>query len=1097
MKNYLLSVLLIVFTFISGSAYAQTTIKGTVTDSANGEAIPGVNVVIVELQRGASSNAFGEYELRDIPEGTYTLTATLIGYKTFESQLVVSGAQQVFNVALEQDILRLDDVVVTAFGIEREERALGYGVSSVGSEDIQNRNDVEISRALTGQLPGVSVQATGGVTGSGTEIVIRGFTTLTGSNDPLIIVDGVQFEGSANTTSDFIDGGGLTTTPSRLLDIDPKNIEDVTVLKGLSATVLYGEKGRNGVILVTTKSGSFSKTGGQGFQITLDQSVYATQVSSRPTYQDTYGNGFDQNFGWFFSNWGPKFDTNDPTLFGSNFRGFDNDGTVLISHPLWNFAGNRAAFPEFEDAVYRYEAYPDPIEAFFQTGLASNTNLNISGGFEDLRLNVSYSRNAEEGFTPNNTLERNAFSIGANYKISDKFTAQTTFNMSLTDMETPPLAAGYGSGTYGTTSVFGDLMYTPRSIDLSIPYENPINGANAYYRSNGGIPHPFWTVNNAKTTNYTQRFYGKTEFQYEVNENVNLVYRLGYDTFGESQDYLQNRGAGSGVPSYLDNGFYQTIDVQSENWDTNINAIFRFQPVETISIDGTIGAQYVSQRRERQGLESTDMIINGFFKHTNFTSQNAVNSFTGASFQQLIERNTAGVFSEVTIGYDDVVYLNLAGRNDWFSTLEKDNRSIFYPSANLSVILSDLFDITNKTLSYLKVYVGVGSSAGSPSPYSTRNVLASNARAFITGGSVVTTNATSSFLGNPNLKPELHSEYEVGSDIRLYNGRLALNASAYTKSVTNLITSSPLDPSTGFTSTLVNIGNIENRGLELTLRATPMNGPLKWNISANYVATRSEVKELSDQLDRIAVGGFTDQGNYAIVGEPFLVMYGYKILRVTEELKDNDTRFADAAVGTPIVDTQGNYIEAPDLGIIGDPTPDWNLSLSNSFRYKGATLSFQIDYQQGGDMFSTWISSLMARGLTKDTDVVDRNNTFILPNAVKQDGTPNDIQISPSDVFFNNFGFGPAELNVYDMTHIRLSNVSLAYSIPVDMVSKTPFKNITITLSGDNLFMKAFNVPKYSGFDPNVNSVGGNSRGFEYFTGPAARRFGGSIRVTI
>lgn len=224
-------------------------------------------------------------------------------------------------------------------------------------------------------------------------------------------------------------------------------------------------------------------------------------------------------------------------------------------------------------------------------------------------------------------------------------------------------------------------------------------------------------------------------------------------------------------------------------------------------------------------------------------------------------------------------------------------------------------------------------------------------------------------------------------------------------------------------------------------------------------------------------------------------MLGSKIERVTQELKDSDPNFANAEIGAPLIGPTGNYIDQNDIGIIGDPTPDFDLTLSNTFNYKGASLSFQIDYQKGGDMFSTWISTLMARGLTTDTDKVDRNNTFVLPGVSSETGETNTVQISPSGVFFSNFGFGADELRVYDMTHIRLANVAISYSIPTSLISNTPFKAITLSLTGDNLWMYAFNVPEGSGFDPNVNSIGGNSRGFDYLTGPAARRFGGSVKI--
>ncbi len=1090
---------LLVFALLSGSLYAQVSISGTVTDAQTGETLPGVNILITELSRGAATDVDGNYTVNNVPAGTYTVRATFVGYQTYTATLQVDNQNVDFDIALESDLIGLDDVVVTAFGIQRERRALGYGVAEVSAETIENKNNPDIARSLAGNLPGVDINSTGGLTGSGTDITIRGLTSLTGSNAPLWIVDGVQFDGGSNETSDWYEGGGSTVTPNRFIDLDPNNIADVTVLKGLSATVLYGEGGRNGVILVTTKTGNLDAgSAPSGFDITVDQSVYSTEISSRPDYQNTYGGGFDQNFGWFYSNWGPKFSTDNPGLFGSDFIGFDDDGTILIEHPLMQHGPTAAGFPELNQANgykgYRYEAKQDPLDAFFETGTAATTSLNISGGFNDLRVNANYSHSGEDGFTPNNNLTRDAFSIGAQYKINERLTANTTFNMSLTEMNTPPSAAGTGSGTAsGTAGIFGYVMFTPRSIDLGgMPYENPINGGSAYYRSSNGIPNPRWVAENTGITNLTDRFYGKTEFNFKMTDNLSLTYRLGYDGYTEQGEYRQ---AANGVePDYALNGYLQNITQRKQAWDHNLIAIFATNINEDITIDGTFGAQYESEEYSRTGIESVEMIVQGFFNHSNFLEQSNTNSF-GGTFQRETANETAGVYAQTTIGFQDFIYVNLAGRNDWFSTLEADNRSIFYPSANVSYIITDHLDISSDALTYLKVYAGVGSSAGQPSLYRTRNTLGTDARAFDLDG-IVTTNFTSNFLGNPDLKPELHTEYEAGLDVRFFNGKLGLSASAYTRSTTDLITNASLDPATGFTSTLTNIGEVENKGLELTLSATPIDSDLRWEVNANFFKNVSEVLDLGGDLSRIQVGsGYTNRGNFAIVGESYGIMLGSKIERVTQELKDSDPKFANATIGTPLIGPTGNYIDQNDIGIIGDPTPDFDLTLSNTFNYKGASLSFQIDYQKGGDMFSTWISTLMARGLTTDTDKVDRNNTFILPGVSSETGETNTVQISPSGVFFSNFGFGADELRVYDMTHIRLANVAISYSIPTSLISNTPFKAITLSLTGDNLWMYAFNVPEGSGFDPNVNSIGGNSRGFDYLTGPAARRFGGSVKI--
>lgn len=1070
-------------------AFAQSgSLSGTVTDAETGEPVISANIFIASLERGAATDANGEFTIGNLDSGTYSLRITFVGYRTLTRDVEVGSGETTVNIQLETSLIGLDDLVITAQGIQREKRALGYSVSSVSSEKLDNQGQSDITRILRGKVPGVSITQTSGVTGSATDFVIRGYSTISGSNQPLFIVDGVQFNTDTNSGSNFVDGGALTTS-SRFLDIDPNNIKSVSVLKGLSATTIYGEEGRNGVVLISTKNGSFDEDREPGFEVTIDQSIYANEIASLPDYQDEYGGGFHQNFGYFFSNWGPSFDRD--LSRNPNHQGFSEDGFNLFPHPYSQFQNPDllAAFPDLQDASFEYRPY-DNVGRFFRTGLVNNTSLNISGGTQDVNLNLNIGRSDEEGFTPGNELVKNNVGLGINAKVSERLTVRATGNLSLTDLKTPPVAASFGSsaGSGSQGSVFGDVFYTPRSIDLNgFPSTNPITGGSVYYRSGNDIQNPFWTVENVKNTDNVDRLYGKTEAIYEISEGLNVSYKLGLDTFSEFQSYQLNQGGVTNEP--LIGGYYQTRDIQNTIWDQNLYLNFSRDLTDQLSLDGLVGGQIVLKKYEQNGIGSQNQIIFNLFEHGNFTSPSSSNFFSGGDFQFRSREETAGVFFDATLGYEDYIYLNLSGRNDWFSTLEPENRTQFYPSVSVSFIPTDAFDFGGKALDYLKIRAGVGTSAGAPSPYNTRSTLSSNARAFVDGSSVITTNAISNRLGNRNLKPELLTEYELGIESQFLGNRLGLEVTVYTRTTTDLITDAQLDPATGFTTTAVNIGEVENNGLEIALNTTPVQGTLQWNSNFNFFAYESIVNDLGQDLDEIAVAGFTNLGNFAIEGEPLNIQQGSRIARDDQ--------------GRRLIDNSGNYISSNEIGIIGNPNPEFNLSNINTFRYKDFSLTAQVDYQQGGDIYSRTIGTLLARGITTDTGF-DRQVPVILPGFRQifneqgdlVDTIPNDVQISATQAYFSNIGFGPSELNVFDGTNIRLSEVSLSYNLPVSIISKTPLKQVSVTLSGFNLYYFTPFIPEGTNFDPNVSGTGAdNGLGFDFLAGPSARRFGGSVRV--
>jgi TonB-linked SusC/RagA family outer membrane protein len=1040
-------------------------ITGTVQSAENGERLPGVSVAVKGTSVGTITNSDG-YFLINVPQDGEVLVFSFIGLVSQELEI---GSNTVLDVVMEQDLMELDEVVVTALGISREKKALGYSVSQLSSEDLEQKPESDIGRILSGKAAGVRVTSTSGVSGTGTNITIRGYSSIKGNNQPLFIVDGVRFSGSTNSGTDSEQGflEGNQATSSRFLDIDPNNIESLSVLKGLSATTIYGADGRNGVIIITTKNGSGNK--GQQ-QITLNQSVFANKVNL-PEYQNTYGNGYNQQHGFYYSNWGPAF----------------TDPYTTVDHPYGGFADPDlvAAFPEYQDAEYVLKPY-DNITDFFRTGIASTTSLSMSGGDERSSFNANVSYLYDQGFLPENDLSKFNVGIGGSTKISKRLTFRGTMNYVQTNMRTPPISYSDGSGIGGGAgfSVFADVLYTPRSIDLmGLPYENPNTHESVYYRVANDIQNPRWTAKYSSSIDNVDRVFGSANIDYNILDNLTLSYKFGIDHFSEQQEYQVNRG-GVQNDNYL-NGLYRTRQMLNTTLDQSVLLTYQQDIGDQVTLDVLLGGSSLREIYSADGMESTNQLIFGMMNHKYFSDHSTINSFNDFPLQSEAESNILGAFGQITASYSNYLYLNLSARNDWFSSLQQENRSQFYPSVSLSFIPSNVMEVLRESASFdfLKLRIGYGTSAGFPPLYVTENELYSNARGYVArDGSVVATNGVSFFLGNPDLQPELHAEIELGIEFAMFKNRFGADFTLYSKTTNNLITDASLDPATGYYQTYVNIGEMTNRGLELELYLTPVRTTnFDWTITGIFTKYESVVEELGAGLDKVLISGFSDLGNYAIAGQPYGVMYGYMIAR------DEDDNF--------IVDGSGNYLQSDEPEIIGNPHPDFETSIVNRFTYKGLSLNVQFDYRQGGDIFSESVNTLLGRGLTKDTDF-NRQETFVL-EGVTTEGLPNEVQLTASNAYFNNYGTqAPGEVNVIDGTTVRLREISLSYSLPQKWMSKLPFKGVELSIMGQNIWFKALSFPEYMNFDTDVLSLGvGNGLGFDFLTGPSSTRYGGSIRI--
>ena len=1078
MRTKLNGILTLLLAFIVQISFAQDkTISGTVTDQ-DGLPLPGVNIVVEGTTTGTQSDFDGNYQIS--ASAGQVLLFSYIGQKD-ERRTV--GAGSVINVQMLEDAQALEEVVVTAQGIKREKKALGYAVTSVGADQLESRPEGDVARVLSGKAAGVQITAAGGMSGSGTNVTVRGLSSFSGSNQALFIVDGVPFSNDTNQSGDFIDGN---TGSSRFLDLDPNNIENIEVLKGLAAATLYGTLGKNGVILVTTKAGG-GTTGPKKTEITISQTFYTLQHGSIPDYQQQYGNGFDQSFGWFFSNWGPSFDRDGVSGWGQQ-SAIDDQGTLEHPYSTTAVAKTRDAFPELQGARYDWKPY-NSVEEFFRPGSGTNTNVNISGGTQDgnTSFNVNLGYLDENNFTPGNTLNRFNLSVGGRSQLSNKFTVQATANYSRTDYTSPPIASSRGNGTDGL-SVYGNVMFTPISVDLmGLPFENPIDGSSVYYRNGNDIINPRWTAKNVTNTQLTNRINWTASLNYEINDNLSLTWRSGLDFYNERNVNSSNKGGVEFTQAIF--GFLDTYDNNNSIWDHFFAVNGNYDLSEKLGMTFTVGATARQDHFDQQGAASTGQIVFGVKRHFNFENQ------TPIQFSQ--KRNIVGVLGQATLDYDNFLFLNLSARTDWVSNLTTENNSKTYPGVSVSFLPTAAFDglSSENGLNYLKLRASYGTSATFPVGYPTINVIEQNTLRFTDpfGGGLLTTNQVDNFRANPDLVPELLEEFEVGVETRFWQNRVSLDATYFNRVTNDLIVTEPLSPSTGFSFTQNNIGEIKNEGFEADLGVDIFRGEnFSWNSRVNFFTNKETVTEQEQDFiayaGSLAVGGGLFRGsNAAIEGESLGTIVGTAIGR------DEDGNFLVNDGGDYVIveqDADGN------VPIVGDAVPDYTMNFINTLRFKNWSLNFQINHIKGGDILSSTVAALLGRGLIVET--ADRLNTYILPGVSQSTGEPNNKQINNSTYFFNNLLFGPTETRIYDASVIRLQELSFGYTFPSKFLDKTPFGQLTVTFQGFNLWFDAYNTPDGANFDPNVQGVGiGNGRGFDFLNGPSARRYGISLRASF
>lgn len=1029
-KKLYVSVLLL---FLSVSIlYAQKTISGKVSDN-NGVPLPGVNIVVIGTTNGTATDFDGNYSLDVVDSDILE-----ISYIGFEAQEITVGNQTVINVSLIQDTESLEEVIVTAQGIRKSKKALGYGITKLDAEELEKRPEADLAKTLQGKISGVVISSASGQTGSSSPIRIRGSISLTQDNEPLIVLNNVPFNGL-------------------LRDIDPNDIESMSVLKGFNAAVLYGTEGRNGVILIQTKSGN-ARLGEAKTTASYSNTTYVNMVSQLPEYQNTYGQGQEGNFiANFLSIWGPAFNTLDE-----------------VSHPYANLSG---VFPAYEGATVPYEAKKNNVRRMFNEGIGKIHSLNVSTTKEDLGFNISAGYTDEEGVIANNNLKRFNIGVGGNAQINEKLNLSTTLNY--TTRKTKRVQS---------QEIFRRTFYLPRNIDLTeLPYQNPLTGESVYYRND---TNPLWVLNNSGINDDKVRVFGTVNANYDINDATNLAYRVGYDSeHWDTFDY-SNKGG------FSDDEFrtgYLNLDSRKEVIvDQTLILGYNKDVTADINLEAQLGINSKLTKSKRNSSDNTGQLVYDFLRPNNYSS-NESQYVTG-------DENIAGAFGQFQFGYKNYLYATLSGRNDWSSTVEADNRSLFYPGFSISFIPTSAFEQINKNINYLKLRAAYATSSGFPGAYRTRNTLIIDANRFAVTKpdgttSLPVTNRFGRTVANPDLKPELHKEFEIGLEARLFNNRVTFETSLYKRISENQIVNAPLAPSTSFDTKFVNLGRIDNKGVEVDLGIDMIkNENVRWNLRNIFTASESLVVKTTPSGGDVRLSLSSDR--HAVEGMPLGVIKGDYALR------DKNGNLLISGNGSS--SRVGEVITSSDIGlddkVIGDPNPDWRLTTINSFSYKNFTLGVQIEYTHGGEISSRSVEDMLERGVTRDTE--NREGSFVIPGYLADDDTgeilldpngnpiPNNIQLNGLRTVFSNY-YNANDLSMWDASVFRIREISLGYAILKNTTSKLPFETIDLTLTGRNLWYVAPNFPKYINYDPeNDGGLGRNNL-------PSTKRFALGLTLTF
>lgn len=1049
------------FVLLCNVAVAQRTLTGTVISSEDKQPVVGATVLIEGTNRGTVTDLTGKYSL-DVDSTAKNLVFSFVGMK---KQVVAIGATNEINVTMDVDRTTFDDVVVTALAVKREKRELGFGTTTIKGDDLSKASQNSALNSLQGKVAGAQITNATGAPGGSTRMVLRGGSSFTGDNNALIVVDGVPINNSNFGVGDDLNGkadalNNQYDVGNRGNDINPQDIENITVLKGAAAVALYGQQGANGVVMITTKKGTLINTDkpGKKFMVSFNTQTSFSRPLKLPTRQTQYGQGGEmlpdsrENF-----NWGPKL-----------------DGVVRP----W---GQEV---DGEQRVKPYSALPNSLNKFFATGKTYNNNLSISGANKGTQYYLSYNNFKYDGIVPGTGYMRNSLRTNISHDFGDKLSSLVTFNYNRTDGDLVSQGQGDQSPLFGLLNVPIDIPIAELK-DLNNKFNQPESYFGAYALN------PYWALANNKTSNIVDRFNTNITLDYKPTKWLTFTGRFGSDNYTDSRfqkwrkiNYINQENEYKLVGKYSED-IYR---VGQYNADIIVRGMHTFKEKYMLSV--LVGGNMFVNNTKNTFASTAGLAVDDLY-----TFENSQDRPTLAN--TVYRKNMAAFYYDINFGYKNFLFLGTTGRNDWTSTLAKGKNSYFYAGANLSLVLSELIKADPMALSYWKVRASFAQVGKDAEPYSLRNV-------FVTGtigdgyneseihspwvsadGSNVTGYTLSGTLRNQNLKPEISTTVEAGTEIAFLKDRIGIDFTYYWKRTKDQIITIPVAPSSGFVSRVVNAGLLQNQGVELAVRTTPVNEKgVKWEIYGTFTKNYSKVIKVADDAKQLVIGGLSSMAIVIQEGQPYGSFYS-----ITSERDPNGNPVVDEATGVPVM--------TPTAKIVGNFQPKWLGSIGTALSYKGLRFSCLFDARVGGVFYSGTRDLQKFVGSDPRTLYNDRQD-FVVPNSVYL-GTDGQYRQNTKTVhyqdYWTNYISQDYADNLVSATNVKLREISLSYALPKKIMEKTRYiANLEFSVFGNNLWMW---VPKENTYsDPETNSYGsGNAQGFQFYNLPSVRSVGFGVKV--